>query len=71
MGLSLASVVVVRDRAGCVCDPGSAGTARWAGAYAVAGAIVSIQEEIEAAAMDEQLRQQQALFQMETVGTPQ
>jgi hypothetical protein len=70
MGLSLASVVVVRDQAGCVCDPGSAGTAHWAGAYAAAGAIVAIQEEIDAAAMDEQMREQQALMQLEMSFTP-
>jgi hypothetical protein len=58
MGMRLGAVVLIRDSAGCVCEPDSASSARGAAAVASGAALVMAEEEAAAQARrDEEERQ--------------
>lgn len=63
MGLRMQSVVLVAGRSGCVCEPGDSPRAeRTSGGAAAVEAIVSLQEDAERSAIEEQIIQEQQMF---------
>jgi len=63
MGLRMQAVVLVAGRSGCVCEPGDAPRSdATSGGGAVVNTMVSLLEDAERAAIEEQVIQEQQMF---------